>query len=154
MQVPASEYMYAAYGAYAEVGSELRKFVFRLFYMERPEFRANGFADKDSIAAVTIGGQIVGTKNSGLVVMIGPGRASGYVKVTEADLPSVGFTKGASNSYTLNGMLLEADYEFRMSGFQFAVGHQSLSGVPDNRQFAARVGYTFPSFTIKLGYRH
>ena len=153
MQQPTSHYYHATYGLEATTGTESQRFLLRASYVERPEFSADGYADKDSGWFGQVGSKLTKKANQGLYAFIGGGRMAGYTKLTTtttASAPNTADSKIASN-YIQSGVSASIDYAVRWGQFDLAAGHQVFIGVVDRTQLQGYVAWPYTFFHIRAG---
>ena len=152
MQQPTSHYYHATYGLEATTGTEAQRCLLRASYVERPEFSADGYADKDYGWFCQVGSKLTKKANQGLYAFIGGGRMAGYTKLTTAasSAAETANSKVASN-YIQSGMSASIDYAVRWGQVDLAAGHLVFIGVVDRTQLQGYVAWPYTFFHIRAG---
>jgi hypothetical protein len=149
LQQPTSHYYHAIYGAEAQFSTATEGFLLRASYLERPEFKDAGYADKDFGWFGQIGTKVTKATNHGLYAFIGGGRMGGYVK---ADAGHRGDSGKAGNHYLLPGLTAAMSYAARLGPVYLAVEQQAFVGYVDKFQLNALVGWPYNFFQFKVGF--
>jgi hypothetical protein len=155
MQQPSSHYYLAIYGGTVDAGTSDERFLARIAYFERPEFRDAGFADKDmgwfAMAGTKIkgAGETAGPYGRGLYAFFGVGEMAGYVR---ADADAVAPDTPRERDYRLAGLTAALEYDLKLAGVVVGFGHQTFVGYVDRTQAEAFVAWPFNTFQMRLGY--
>jgi len=149
MQQPTSHYYLASYGVNADVATDDQRIIGRGSYLERPEFRNAGYADKDSGWFGFVGTKITKQSNRGLYAFLGFGRMAGYVKTTPA--VAAAEVPPEKVSYTVNGVTAALEYAAKLGPFSVALSHQTFIGYVNSEQLQAYVAWPFNFYTASLG---
>lgn len=159
MQQPTSHYYCAVYGVVVDFGTENESFLTRASYVERPEFRSNGFVDKEYGWFAQIGSKLTKAKSHGLYAYIGAGRMRGYMKLDkDFDRPQASSSSTATSinvskrSFTLPGATATLEYAARLGSTTLAASHQTFIGYVDDQQLEAKVAWPYNFFQLTLGY--
>jgi hypothetical protein len=150
MQQPTSHYYHAVYGAYFETGRDSEALLGRAAYIERPEFRAAGFIDKDFGYFAMAGTKVTKTKDRGLYAYFGVGRMEGYVKV---DPDGDASSDLEPRTYAMPGPTALLEYLWRFKGLTLSVNHQTFVGYQDKTQLKAYVAWPYNFFQVNAAYR-
>ena len=152
MQQPTSHYYHATYGLEATTGSDSQRFLLRASYVERPEFSADGYADKDYGWFGQVGSKLTKKANQGLYAFIGGGRMAGYTKLTTAASSAINTADSKiASAYIQSGLSASIDYAVRWGRFDLAAGHQIFIGVVDRTQLQGYVAWPYTFFHIRAG---
>ena len=151
MQQPTSNYFLGIYGATGDVMRDDHSLFFRLAYFERPEFRNNGFADKDFGGFAMAGSQILRRGEGEVLAMLGAGQMLGYTRVLGHDPDPT--DEAHKRHYRLTGLTTALEYAYHWLGVDFAVSHQAFIGYDGTTQLAALVAWPYTFFLGKMGVR-
>lgn len=149
MQQPTSHYYHAVYGGSVEGGTDSQSFLFRGSYVERPEFRAAGFRDKDYGWFGAAGTKVTKSKDHGLYAFFGLGRMAGYVKA-DTDTDTEGAVK--DRVFGVSGPTASLEYLYRWKMLDLAVNHQTFIGYVDDTQLKAFVAWPYNFFQVSAGF--
>jgi hypothetical protein len=151
MQQPTSHYYLACYGGRLDLATDADGLVMRASYVERPEFRSVGYADKEYGYFALVGTRVTkGKTGPALTAFIGAGRMHGYVARLDTDSAPEGATN--RRSFQLPGLSTALEYGGRWHGLDLAVGHQAFIGYVDDEQLDAYVAWPYNFFQVSAGY--
>lgn len=151
MQQPTSHYYHAVYGVSLDVATESQKGIIRAHYIERPEFRSLGFADKDYGWFGQIGTKVLGPADHGLFAFFGAGRMEGYVRVIDRERID---SDVVARKYALPGPTASVEYVWRLGGVvDLAVNHQTFVGYVSKEEVEAYVAWPYNFFMLEAGYK-
>jgi len=145
MQQPTSNYYHACYGAHLDLGNQ-KTFVMRTIYVERPEFDALGYRDKEFAYFLMAGRDVTKSKGHGLTAFAGIGQLEGYI-TANAETGSI-----ETRRYEVPGPTFAAEYYLKVGPLNLSAGHQTLIGYHNSRQLSARVAWPYNFFTTTVGY--
>lgn len=140
---PTSQYYHFAYGASLE-STFLKKKYFRLDYVERPKFSAQGFEDQDSLMAMSFGFNLVenGFGPFSVDSYLGYGSAQGYIKE---------LSTGEARSYSISGPMLTARLAKNWSRFSISILHQYFVGLATPEEIDAYVAWPMSITKLSIG---
>ena len=148
MQQPSSNYYLATYGLSAEAGTDTGSFLTRLTYIERPEFRDAGYADKDYGWFALVGTKLTKAPTHGLYAFFGVGRMAGYVETDQAKNKTAGNLRRTFGVY---GPTAALEYVAHWGRYDIGVGHRTLIGYVDNTELKSLVAWPYNFFEFHLG---
>ncbi len=149
MQQPTSHYYHAVYGVNADASTESQGLILRMQYLERPEFKYAGFADKEYGWFASVGTKVTGPKDRGLFAFFGGGRMTGYTRAEPAT--RLGDGTARKRAFALPGPLASLEYAVRWKSFDVALSHAAFVGFVDNEQTEAYVAWPYNVFALNLG---
>jgi hypothetical protein len=150
MQQPTSHYYLACYGGRVDLATAGDGFVARASYVERPEFRSEGYADKEYGYFALIGTRVTKSASEpALTAFIGAGRMHGYVARTDTEGHE---DETNRRSFRLPGLTTALEYGGRWHSLDLAVGHQAFIGYVDDEQLHAYVAWPYNFFQVSAGY--
>lgn len=149
MQQPTSFYYLASYGAYLQASSDNERFLLRAIYIERPEFKANGYTDQDYGSFALLGSKLKNWKWHGVYAFFGYGNMSGFIK-TNSDHES---SEQKERTYSIDGLSACLEYRMRLGGFDIGIDHQTFVGSTNQEQLNARVAWPYNFLKLNIGYR-
>lgn len=152
MQQPTSHYYHAVYGGYVESGTDSEKFLTRVAYIERPEFKAAGFIDKDYGYFALIGTKVTKTTSHGLYAYFGAGKMAGYIKQDPNASSRVEYDDLKERDYAMPGPTALLEYMWRYKGLTAGVNHQTFIGYQDKSQLRSYVAWPYNFFQVNLSY--
>ena len=156
MLQPTSHYYLAVYGATVNVDDDKQGLLTRLAYVERPEFRDAGFADKDYGGFLSVGTKVTKQTFLGgnLYAYLGVGRMSGYTKLDSHSVPGVAAAADGlrtSSSYAVDGPTATFEYATQLGRTVFALGHQTFIGYVDEFQLKSYVAWPYNFYHASCG---
>lgn len=149
MQQPTSHYYHAAYGVSVDLATDSQKGIVRAHYIERPEFRSLGFADKDYGWFGQVGTKVLGAKDHGLFAFFGMGRMEGYVKADPDRIDS----DVNERKYALPGPTASIEYAWALGPIDLSVNHQTFIGYVSQEEVEAYVAWPYNFFMLQAGVR-
>jgi hypothetical protein len=150
MLQPSSSWYHAAFGLTLDLQTKDQKFVTRLAALERPEFRANGYEDKDWAGFFLLGSKVASTKflrlEHSVIAFAGPARVGGSIRSTHA------FDDVKKRSFTMNGPAFGLEWSARLRSVELSAGHTMFVGFGDETQSRAFVAWPWNFFTVTAGW--
>lgn len=151
IQQPTSQYYHAIYGLNARFATDGQGLIGTLRYLERPEFQAEGYKDKDYGGFVLIGTKLTKWTGHGIFAHFGYGKMFGYTRAASPETRA-GFAADSSrSSYSIRGLTAALEYNVRIGSYDFGLGHQTFIGYVDAFQLSSLVAWPFNVFNINLG---
>jgi hypothetical protein len=150
MLQPSSSWYHAAFGLTLDLQTKDQKFVTRLAALERPEFKANGYEDKDWAGFFLFGSKVASTKflrlEHSINAFAGPARVGGSIRSTHS------FDEVKKRSFAMNGPAFGLEWSTRLGSVEVAAGHMMFVGFGDETQSRAFVAWPWNFFTATLGW--
>lgn len=143
MTQPASSYYHTVYGLDLKNSFFKEKLILNATYIERPEFKFNGFSDKESGSFFKVGSKLNSHNVHKLFAYVGYGKMSGYIKeISTSD----------QSSFHISGPVFKLEYIYDFKNFSLGIDHQTLVGHSDSRQLEAKVAWPYNFFMFNLTY--
>lgn len=148
MQQPSSQYYHEIYGLTGKLFFEDSGFFTSLTYLERPKFKAYGFADQEQFAHLNFGKILIDEKHYRLDVSVGPGRVWGYVEF-DGQIPASLETN--SRDFYINGAAYNTSFSVYLSKVALSISHTFFAGYRDKGDFDSYVLWPYLFFSLGIG---
>ena len=146
MQQPTSQYYHSVYGGYLDLRTDDAKLIFRLSYIERPEFEAAGYSDQETAAFGLLGTTVVENKLWRMTTYIGGGQVEGYTKALNKNEDS------PDRSFKLRGVTFELEINATIAKrLEVGLSHLSHIGWVDEKQLNSYVAWPYNFFMLRMG---
>jgi len=150
MQQPTSQYYHEMNGFYADIFKATDSLTLRIQYLERPEFKAVGFRDKEYAGFVNLGTRVTPGSRYFISSFLGWGRFSGYIK---QDATEEITDPGPHRSYKITGVSLSGYLNAQVSRVHLAIGVQSFTGFSSQSQLESYVGWPYNMILVNGGFQ-
>lgn len=147
MQQPTSNYYLECYGVSFDVQNKDAGFIVRASYIERPEFKANSFAEKDRAGLLLLGTTATKIFGGSLRAFFGAGNVSGYVARFDSDNKTI----LEKRSYQLPGPSASIEYQVVLARVTFAFNHTTFIGYGGKDQTEAMVAWPYNFYSLSTG---
>ncbi len=146
MQQPTSNYYHAVYGGFLQTSTDNEGLIFRASYSERPEFSANGYADKETFTVGSIGSKFSRTQKHGLYAFMGAGETYGYIRREEASIDASNF-----RSFRMTGFTTAMEYLANVGPVTVSLNHTLFVGYGGSEEFESNVAWPYNLTQLQIG---
>ncbi|MCB9228761.1 MAG: hypothetical protein H6618_04035 [Deltaproteobacteria bacterium] len=142
MIFPNSQYYYYMAGFWGGGSSDDGQIRLRLWHFSRPEYRAQGYEDKDSATFALIGRDVWKRDDTRLTAWGGRARVSGYIRDGLGE---------QERRYLLWGYPFGLEISTGWDLFRISLAHFTCISIDGERQFRVFVAWPFSYFTFNIG---
>jgi hypothetical protein len=145
MQQPASHFYHTIYGANSQV-IFFKRIHYRMGIFERPEFKSEGYIDKDYGYYGMFGGVVAEEKSHLMRAFVGHGINRGYIYQSEQG-------ENTKRSYFIKGLIFSMEYSLDLKNYEVNLAHSQFVGSNNREHLKAFVAWPFSFFSLGLGYK-